>query len=466
MVAEPVTQVPEKLPPFDADAEQSVIASILVDEDAIGRVESIVQPEDFFRSQNQWCYQACLALHERGETVNQVTGAHELARMGRLDDVGGAAYLGRIVADLPTPIGVEHYAAIVRRDAQYRRLISAAGQIAQIAYQGGPDLDSAFARAENLILGIRAGSEVRDFRHIRSFLEEYWETPGIESPGAGIVGGVRTGFADLDTLLGGLKRSDLIIIAARPGIGKSTLAMNMARNAAIGQSARVAVFALEMSGEQLAQRLLASESGVDSTRLRLGEHTEAEERRVMHAMGVLADAEIYIDDSAMLRVSEIRAKARRLAREKGGLDLIIVDYLQLIHGPGADNNRVQEVSYISRALKGLARELDVPVIAASQLSRAPEQRHPHIPMLSDLRESGSIEQDADIVMFIYREEVYLRREEWEAQHPELPAEAFPAGIAQIIVAKHRNGPTGTIHLRFRSNLARFEDLLVREEEGL
>ncbi len=467
MVAEPLapaTGAGEPLPPFDAEAEQAVIASLLVDEDAMARVAAIVRPDDFFRPQNQWCYQACLALYERGEAINQVTVAHELARMNLLEQAGGIAYLGRIVAELPTPVGVEHYAGIVRRDAQYRRLIAAAGKIAQMAYRGGPNLDETLSRAANLIFEIQAGERSGDFRHIRTLLEEYWETPGIESLGASIVGSVRTGFVDLDTLLGGLKRSDLIIIAARPGIGKSTLAMNIARNAAIGQNARVAVFSLEMSGEQLAQRLLAGESGVDLTRVRLGEHTEAEERRIMHAMGVLADAEIYIDDTAVQRVEQIHAKADRLKREKGSLDLVIVDYLQLIRGSGGENNRVQEVSHISRSLKALARELDVPVIAASQLSRAPEQRHPHVPMLSDLRESGSIEQDADIVMFIYREEVYLQREEWEAQHPDLPAEAFPAGIAQIIVAKHRNGPTGTVHLRFRNHLSRFEDLLVRDEE--
>jgi replicative DNA helicase len=235
----------------------------------------------------------------------------------------------------------------------------------------------------------------------------------------------------------------------------------MARNAAIGQSARVAIFSLEMSAEQLAQRLLASESGVDSTRLRLGEHTEAEEQRIMHAMGVLADKEIYIDDSAVQRVVEIRAKARRLHAEKG-LDLIIVDYLQLIHGMSSRNDsRVSEVSDISRALKELARELDVPVVACSQLSRAPEQRPSHVPMLSDLRESGSLEQDADVVVFIYREDTYVNEDEWDRLHPDRP---FPEGKAQIIIAKHRNGPTGAVDLRFRKRLTRFEDWEVRAPE--
>jgi len=272
---------------------------------------------------------------------------------------------------------------------------------------------------------------------------------------------VRTGFVDLDTLLGGVKRSDLVLVAARPGLGKTSLALNIARNAAIGQGARVAIFSLEMAAEQLAQRLLACESGIDSTRLRLGEQTEAEERKIMHAMGVLSEGEIYIDDTPVMRPVEIRAKARRLHSEKG-LDLIIVDYLQLIHGLTARNeSKVAEVSDISRSLKELARELDVPVVACSQLSRAPEQRPSHIPMLSDLRESGSLEQDADVVIFIYREDAYVTEEEWDRHHAN---QLYPEGKAQIIIAKHRNGPTGTIDLRFRKHLTRFEDWQLRQPE--
>jgi replicative DNA helicase len=330
-----------------------------------------------------------------------------------------------------------------------------------MAYEGGPKVEAVLARAEDLILALHSGDKFRDFVHIRRLLEEYLETPGIDARGANLVGHVRTGFVDLDTVLGGLRRSDLIMLAARPSLGKTSLALNVARNAAIGQGARVAIFSLEMAAEQLAQRLLAGESGVDSTRLRLGEHNEAEERRIMHAMGVLAEAEIYIDDTAVQRVMEIRAKAHRLHREKQ-LDLIIVDYLQLMQGAaGRSDNRVAEVSDMSRALKGLARELDVPVLACSQLSRAPEQRVPHIPMLSDLRESGSLEQDADVVIFIYREDIYVTEEQWHQLHPDRP---YPEGIAQIIVAKHRNGPTKTVNLRFRKNLTRFEDLAVLEAQ--
>jgi replicative DNA helicase len=445
------------------EAEDAIVASLLVDSEAIHHVAPIVKPEDFFREKNAWAYEACLALFDRNEAINQVTVAHELARRERLEEIGGAAYLSRLVAELPTAVGVEHYARIVKRDAIYRQLIQRSAQIAQMAYQGGPDLEGALVRAEGLILNLRGGERLRDFVHISEVLDNYWEQAGSEAEGPRFQGHVRTGFVDLDTLLGGLKHSDLIVLAARPSIGKTSLGLNAARNASVGQGARVAIFSLEMAAEQLAQRLLASESGVDSTRLRLGEHTEREERRLMHALGTLAQAEIYVDDSPVLTMTEIRGKALRLHREKG-LDLVVVDYMQLIHGAGRTDNRVQEISYISRALKELARELDVPVIAVSQLSRAPELRTPHIPQLSDLRESGSIEQDADVVMFIYREDVYVAREQWQASHPEAAGDAYPAGIAQIIVAKHRNGPTGTVHLRFRQRVARFEDLLVREEE--
>ncbi len=450
----------QRLPPFDVDAEEAVIASLMIDEDAIYKIQSIIRPEDFFREQNRWIYEACLALWDRTESINQVTVAHELTRRNLLDDAGGPAFLSKVITELPTPIGVEHYARIVQRDSIYRGLIGATRQIAEMAYEGGPKLDTVLARAEELIMALRSSDKVGDFVHIRHLMDQHYEEPGIESRDSSTMSAIRTGFVDLDTILGGLKRSDLVIIAARPSLGKTSLALNIARNAAFGQDARVALFSLEMASMQLAQRLLASESGIDSTRLRLGDQNEAQEQRVLDAMGHLSTKEIYIDDTAVQRVSEIRAKAHRLNRERQ-LDLIVVDYLQLIQGSSRGDNRVAEVSEISRSLKGLARELDVAVIACSQLSRAPEQRVPHVPMLSDLRESGSIEQDADTVMFIYREDVYTNEEQWQTMNPERP---FPEGIAQIIVAKHRNGPTGNVHLRFRKNLTRFEDLASFEPE--
>ncbi len=451
----------ERLPPYDIQAEESVVASLLVDGEAILKVAPLLKPRDFFREANAWTFEACMALWERDEVINQVTVAHELDRRGRLEEVGGLSYLSQLITDLPTAVGVEHYAQIVRRDSTYRQMVSVASTIAQIAYQGGPDLEDAMAKAEALIYGLRSGEKLRDFVHIREYLDPYLDPPDArEAQPYG--GNIRTGLGDLDNLLGGLNGSDLIIVAARTGVGKTSLMLNFARNAAVGQNARIAIFSLEMAGEQLAQRMLAAESRVDSARLRLGLHNEVEESRIMHAHGVLSQADIYVDDSAVLRVPELRAKTLRLQRDHG-LDLVIVDYLQLIHGERPDN-RVQEISNITRSLKELARELNVPIVAGSQLSRAPDQRQPHIPMLSDLRESGSIEQDADVVLFIYREDSYLKREEWMQLHPDKPAGAYPAGIAQLIVAKHRNGPTGVVEVHFRDAYSKFEDLLVRKEE--
>ena len=457
----------EKLPPHDTDAEEAVIASLLVDPEAIYKVAPKLRPEDFFREKNAWVYEACRALWDRSESINQITVSHELARRGRLEDVGGMAYLSRLITELPTPVGVEHYAAIVQSDATYRRLISAAGQIARMAHQGGADVDQLagiLGEAERLIAEVRSDGTLRDFVHIRELLAGY-----LESAQAGVgaiapsLTGVTTGFMDLDTALGGMKRGDLIIVAARPGLGKTSLVLNFAKNASARQTARVAFFSIEMAAEQLVQRLVAMESGVDSTRLAFGNHTDRDERLISHALGVLAEMPIYFDDSAGLTVAEMRAKARRLQLEHG-LDLIFVDYLQLMHSGVRSENRVQEVSYITRSLKQLARDLDVPVVACSQLSRAAETRANNIPQLSDLRESGSIEQDADVVMFIYRESAYVRREEWEKQHRDQPAKRYPAEDAQITLAKHRNGPTGTFHVRFRQKISRFEDLLVQPEE--
>ena len=444
----------EQLPPHDIQAEESVLASLIVDPEAVNNVAAILSPRDFFRETNAWSFEACLSLWERHESINQVTLAHELDRRGRLEDVGGLTYLSELVLNLPTPVGVENFAEIVKRDSAYRQMISVATTIAQLGYQAGPDLEMTLAKAESLVYGLRSGADSHDFVHIRKFLEPYLDPPDADSA-APFAGHVRTGLSQLDTMLGGLNPSDLVIVAARTGMGKTSLMLNFARNAAVAQHAKVAVFSLEMAGEQLAQRLLAAEARVDSARLRLGMHNEAEESRIMHAHGILSQTDVYVDDSAAVQIPELRAKTMRLKRDIG-LDLVVVDYLQLVHGNRSDN-RVQEISYITRSLKELARELDVPIVAGSQLSRAPEQRQPHIPMLSDLRESGSIEQDADVVLFIYREDTYMKREEWEALHPDRERKPYPQGVAQLIVAKHRNGPTGVVEVRFRDTLSKFED---------
>ena len=451
-----------KLPPHNVEAEEAVLGSLFVDPDSITETAIFLKPEAFYREKNRWVYEACLALYDRNEAINQITAAQELATQGRLEAIGGAGYLSLLVERLPTSLHVEHYARIVHRLSVMRRLISAAGQIAAIGYEAEADLDSAMNKAEDALFRVRRGESPRDFIHIRHLLEQYWEEGSLIGAGleeAGRLAHVDTGFPALDELLGGMQRSDMVILAARPSLGKSSLALGIARNAALEQGAQVAIFSLEMSKEQLVQRLLSMEAEVDSKRVRLRQYTPLHEKRVMEATGKLSGLPIYIDDSPALRVVEMRSKARRLHYERG-IDLIIVDYLQLIRGDGRSENKVQEITDISRSLKTLAREMDCPVLAVSQLSRAVESRPSHVPMLSDLRESGSIEQDADVVMFIYRDDAYIKKEDWDRINPERP---YPEGIANLIVAKHRNGPQGQRNLRFRQEITRFENCPVEAE---
>jgi replicative DNA helicase len=455
------------LPPHDLDAEEAIIGSLLIDGTAIYKIATLLSKSDFHHERNQWLYEACLGLYERNSAINQITVAQELSRRDRLEAVGGAALLSHLISVSPSPLDIEHYAQIVYRLSIMRGLIGAADQIARVGYEAGPDVDTSLSRAEDILFRLRHGHGERDFVHIRQVLDKYFEVQPPEEEG-----GVRepipyvlSNFVGLDEFLGGFQRSDLVIIAGRPSMGKTSLALSIARNVAVEQKACVALFSLEMARDSIVMRLLASESGVNSRRVRLGLHTEDEERRIMEATGVLSESAIFMDDSPQLRVVEMRSKARRLHFERG-LDLIIVDYLQLMQGEGRGENRVQEISYISRSLKALARELNVPVIAVSQLSRAVEWRASHIPQLADLRESGSIEQDADVVMFVYRDEYYHTEEEWQLQHPD---REYPREEADIIVSKNRNGPTGQIKLRFRRNLATFynyESPVSKEEPTL
>ncbi len=451
--------VNEKLPPHDIEAEEAVIGSLLIDGEAIFKVATFLTPQDFFRENNQWIYEACLSLYHRNEGINQITVARELAHRERLEEVGGAAYLSHLISTVPTPLHIEYYARIVSNLAVMRRLISAGGQIAAIGYEAEPDVEVALSRAEDILFKVRQRQRTRDFIPIRQVLDQYFEETRPVIHREGEIPHVLAGFNALDDFLGGLQRSDLIILAARPSLGKTGLALGIARNAAVNQRACVAFFSLEMSREAVVQRLLASESNVDLRRLRLGLYTEEEERKIMDGSGVLSEAPIYIDDSPQPRAIEMRSKARRLHFEKG-IDLVVIDYLQLIRGDTRTENRVQEISEITRALKALARELDRPVLVVSQLSRAVEWRASHIPQLSDLRESGSIEQDADVVLFIYRPEVYYPTpEEWYKDH-DIDREPYPKGIADIIIAKHRNGPTGTVKLRFLARTAKFDNLEI------
>jgi len=451
----------EKLPPHDIDAEEAVIGSLLIDGAAIYKITTLL-PEAgyFYHERNQWLYGACLSLYRRDEAINQITLAQEVDRQGKLEACGGAAYLSHLVSIVPTSLDIEHYAQIVYRLAISRRLVDAARRIEAIGYEADPDVDASLNKAEDVLFKLRHGQSPRDFVHIRQVLDKYFEPPpspqaeGYAEP----ITQVLSSFAGVDEILGGFQRSDLIIIAGRPSMGKTSLALSIARNAAVEQGACVAMFSLEMAGEPLVLRMLASESGVNLRQVRLGLHMEADEKRIMDATGILSEAPIYIDDSPHLRVVEMRSKAHRLYHERG-LNLIIVDHLGLMQGEGRTENRVQEISYISRSLKALARDLNVPVIAVSQLSRAAEFRAAHRPQLSDLRDSGSIEQDADVVIFIYRDEYYYNREEWEIQHPD---KDYPEGIADIIIAKQRNGPTGQINLRFIPRLAKFENIANQE----
>jgi replicative DNA helicase len=433
----------EKLPPHNMEAEQSVLGSLLIDRDAVIRIASFLKPIDFYSGGNGLIYEAILDLYNRRVPPDFVTVVDELTRRERLQDVGGISYLTDLINTVPTAVHIEYYGRIVERTATLRRLIDAGASIINIGYDNSIEVDDALDQSERAIFGVSQLRTVRDFVGIGEVLETYFDKLDTIQQHRGEVVGVPTGYADMDKLTGGFQRSDLIILAARPSVGKSALQLGITHNAAVKHGKTVGIFSLEMSAEQLVQRLLSMETGVDSHRLRLGLIDDSEWDQISRAFGRLAESNVYIDDTPGISIMEVRSKARRLFAERG-LDLIIVDYLQLLSGRRTEN-RVQEISEISRSLKGLARELNIPVLALSQLSRAVESRTDHRPMLSDLRESGSIEQDADIVMFIYREEFYDKETEKK-------------GIAEIIIAKHRNGPTGTVHLRFFDRTARFADL--------
>ena len=452
----------ERLPPHDIDAEEAVIGSLLIDGSAIHQVATLLQSSSFYSERSAQIYSACLSLYQRNEAINQITLAQELDRQDRLEACGGAAYFSHLISIVPTSLDIEHYAQIVYRLSVMRYLISAGNQIAAIGYAADPNVETSLTQAEDTLVRLRQGQFTRDLIPIRQVLDRYFEdttpVPTTTEGRAEVFPHVLSSFTGLDEFLGGFQRADLIIIAGRPSMGKTSLALNVARNAAVEYGACVALFSLEMARESLVLRLLSNESGVNLRQVRLGLHTEAEERRIMEATGILAEAPIYVDDSPQLRVVEMRSKARRLHYERG-VNLIVVDYLQLMQADGRTENRVQEVSYISRSLKAIARDLNVPVIVVSQLSRAVEWRASHRPQLSDLRESGSIEQDADVVMFIYRDEIYYSsQKEWEEAHP---GEAYPPP-AEIMIAKHRNGPTGVVNLRFIPKIAKFENIANAE----
>ena len=442
----------EKLLPNDLEAEEAVVGSILIDGESFLQVAPLIKPDDFYREKNQICFAACVALFQRDEGIDQVTLARELNRTNQLDTVGGMAYLSHLVSITPTSAHSAFYAQSVARASTMRRLIDAASKISAIGYEDTEDVELTLRQAEDVLFGVRAGQTERGFVALRQIYDQYLEErAGAVEPLAPGGGPIMAGFNDLDEILGGMQPSDMLILGARPAVGKSALALNISLNAAQNGSV-VGVFSLEMSREQLALRILAADAEIDSHRLRLGLYTDAEEQRIIDSIGRLSELPVYVDDTPFQGMVEMRSKARRLSLEYG-LDLLIVDYLQLIQGRGRGDNRVQEISDISRSLKGMARDLRVPVITCSQLSRLVENRPGHRPQLSDLRDSGSIEQDSDVVMFIHREDNYYTEEEWEQHSPGRP---YPKNVAEIIVAKHRNGPTGSVKLYFRDNWVRFE----------
>ncbi|MDD4179786.1 MAG: replicative DNA helicase [Candidatus Margulisbacteria bacterium] len=440
----------ERLPPQNLAAEQSVIGSILLDKNAVVRAIELLGPDSFYRDAHRFIYEAAIELFDRGEPIDLVTVTETLRKAGKLDAVGGSVYVADLLNSVPTAANVEYYAKIVEEKAILRRMIEAGTKIVSDGFSNPDDVDATLDDAEKSIFNIALNRAREGFTKIDSVIKKVLDKIDALYGKKESITGTPTGFHDLDQLTAGFQNSDLIIIAARPSVGKTAFALNIAQEVSIRHKIPVAIFSLEMSKEQLAQRMLCSEAEVDAQRLKTASLSDTGWKKLTRALGRLSEASLYIDDSASITATEIRAKARRLKIEKG-LGLVIVDYLQLMRGKARAENRVQEISDIARSLKTLARELDVPVLALSQLSRAVEQRPNKIPMLSDLRESGEIEQTADLVMFIHREDYYNPQTE-------------RGNIAEIIIAKQRNGPIGTVELVFRKEIAKFSSKETRYEE--
>lgn len=434
-----------KIPPQNVDAEKSLLGAVLIDEETLSDISEHVTVKDFYEKRHGIIYGGMMRLYERHKPVDLLTLTDELKRKKELDTVGGSAYLTELTNYVPTAAHAEAYAELVAQKAVRRRLIRASGEISELGYDEETTTQELLEKAEAELFSVSDQSLKQDLVSIESILTESFDRMEELHRNKGALRGIRTGYRDLDNMTAGLQRSDLIILAARPAMGKTTLVTNLAYNVATVAKQPVLFFSLEMSKEQLVDRMLADASGVDAWNIRTGNLSDDDFSKLSEAMGELAEAPIFIDDTPGLSVLEMRTKARR-AMHENPLGLIVVDYLQLMQGSGRDNgNRVQEVSEISRGLKLIARELNVPLVALSQLSRSVESRSPQIPQLADLRESGSIEQDADIVMFIYREAYY---------NPETERE----NITDLIIAKHRNGPTGKVELYFHPERLRFVSL--------
>jgi len=443
-----------RVPPQSLEAEESVLGGIMIDNAALDRVVELLQPDDFYRGTHRKLYRAMLDLSERSEPVDLITLSETLKARGELTEIGGASYLAELTQRVPTAANIAHYAKIVRERSILRGLIEAATEIASRGYQASDDVDQLLDRAEQLIFGIQERKVKQAFTRTGDLVVETIRTIERLYEKKQAVTGVPTGFTDLDRLTAGLQPSDLIIVAGRPSMGKTSFCLNIAEHAAMRAGVGVGIFSLEMSKEQLAMRMLCSEARVDLGRVRSGQLHDREFPRLAMAAGRVGDAPIFIDDTPAITVLEMRAKARRLKRDAGAkLGLIVVDYIQLMRSAEGRDSREQEISEISRSLKALAKELHVPVIALSQLNRQVESRSPPKPRLSDLRESGAIEQDADVIMFLYREEYYEK-------------ETDKKGVAEVIVAKQRNGPIDDVELTFLAQFTRFENREVAPEDEM
>ena len=445
----------DRQPPYAPEAEVSVLGGMLIDGEAVARAVEIVDDTMFYREANRRIFRAMVRLFRQGQVIDPVTLSEELKKTEELDSSGGMAYLGELLDAVPTAANIEYHARIVRERALLRRLIEASSSIIRDSYEPGErTVEAVLDEAEQRIFQVAQSHERQGFVWIKKILYPTFEKIEQLQAAKGGVTGVPTGFYTLDEMTGGFQKGDLVIVAARPSMGKTALVTGVALHAAISHQVPVALFSLEMSKEQLVQRMLCSEALVDLGRLLRGRLTDDDYVRLAQAAGHLNTAPIWIDDSGSLSVLEMRAKARRLKADQPDLGFIIIDYIQLMHAGGEAENRQQEVSAISRGLKALAKELGVPILGLSQLSRAPEQRADHRPQLSDLRESGSLEQDADLVMFLYRPEYYLPP--MEAQEKGL------VGKAELIIGKQRNGPTGVVELYFRKESTRFESITHQE----
>ncbi|MCA9314781.1 MAG: replicative DNA helicase [Planctomycetes bacterium] len=440
----------QRVPPVNLEAERAVLCSVLWDGEVMGNLVAVLKPEDFYRSGNRHIYEVMLALYDKGEPVLPVSVVEGLRTRGLLEKVGGSEYLADLAGAVDTPAHAEYFARLVREKAIARNLIHATSRIQQAAYEEAVSGAELLEQAEADIYELSKGREVNEVQGVDALIRETFD----ELEGGIVASGVRSGFTTFDDMTGGLKPGELVIVAGRPSMGKTTWALNIARHASSREGKTVAVFSLEMTARNIVRNILCAEARVDGKKMRQGRFlSDADHQRLRDAAGLLFDARLYVDDTPGLTPTLLRAKARRL-KSRYGLDLVIIDYLQLMSGgpaSRAQENRQQEISYISRSLKLLARELEVPVIALSQLNRAAEQREGNRPRLSDLRESGAIEQDADVICLLYRPEYYLSARADETRRAEL------AGKAEVIIGKQRNGPTGTVHLHFMKDWMRFDN---------